>query len=157
MATAKEVITDALEDIGVVSAEEPLESDDGQVTKRGLNDMMTMWAAQGINLGFTIVSDLGDDITVADGALAGVKANLAIFIAPKFKADVTPSLVLKAKNGMDAILNLVVTPIGMEYPDILPKGSGNTYPGVYSDTFYTERNAEIVTETGGAIALEEDT
>ena len=79
MATVKEYVTDALEDILEQSAEEPIQAADGQKGLRYLNDMMAMWDAKGINIGYTEVSDLGDEVTVPDGAKAGIKANLAVF------------------------------------------------------------------------------
>ena len=59
-----EVVTDAMEDIVVQADEAPIEQSEGRTAMRALNDMMLAWDALGIALGFTQVSDLGDDITV---------------------------------------------------------------------------------------------
>lgn len=156
MTTVKEVITDALEDITRLSAEEPIQAVDGQAALRYLNDMMTMWAARDIVLGYTVVSDMGDTVTVAPGAIAGIKAHLSIFLAPKFKLPVSQELFERAKQSWKAILNLVIKSPQRRYPSILPTGSGNYYPGTY-DTFYPEVDDAIYSETGGLIALEIDT
>lgn len=157
MATAKEVITDALEDILEQSVEEPVQKAQGKAGIRYLNDMMAMWDLEGISIGYTKIGNLGDHLTVSDGSIAAIKANLSIFLASKYDASVSPELAKRANDSYIAILNSVVTPIGMEFPDTLPRGSGNTYPGIDDEKYYTERKSQIVTETGGSIALEEDT
>lgn len=155
MTTTKEVITDALEDILELSAEEPIQANDASAAMRYLNDMMTMWAAQGISLGYTKVSKLNDPITVPEGAIAGIKPNLSIFLAAKFDATVSPSLTLRAVTGLKAIRNLAFQAPVSHYPSILPRGSGNTCPG--ESAFYPTPDANILTEVGGSIALEDET
>ena len=121
--------------------------------------MMAAWDARGITLGYTVVSDLGDPITVPDGALEGIIANLAIRLNPHFnpQAPISQDVRDQAKVGMDAILSLCVDTAEVSYPETLPQGSGNTYPGYANNTFYPDDQGNILTETGGAIALEEDT
>ncbi len=156
MATVKEVLEDAAGKILHNQSEEPLEQDDGLVFMRGLNDMMTMWAANGVNLGYTVVSSLGQNVTVADGALAGIKAKLAIKVAPQFKAQVSLELLREAKEGYKAILNLVGQVTSRQFPSTLPMGSGNT--GRTSRRFYpSDEDGALATETGGSLALEDDT
>jgi len=157
MTTAKEVITDALEDINEQAAESPIEATDGQAGLRYLNDMMFMWDAKGIALGYTVMDNLGETLTVAPGAIAGIKAHLSIFLSSKFRAEVSPGLAQRAKEGWAAILNLIVGSTERSYPDILPVGSGNSYPGVTSRQFYSQADPAISSENGGLIALEIDT
>ena len=145
MATAKEVITDALEDILEQSAEEPVASSDGEAARRYLNDMMFMWEAKGIRLGYTEVNSLGDTVKVPRGSLSGIKANLSVFLAPKFGAEVSASLLQRARAGWKTILSIAQQPIPKEYPDILPKGSGNSYPRANTSTFYTQTSYEAAT------------
>lgn len=157
MATAKEVITDALEDILVTESEAPIEQDEALAAIRYLNDLMTGLDARGMALGFTKVDSLDDLVTVPDGALMGIKAQLSINLAPKFRANISGELVQRARDGMKAISNLAVAGGELQYPSTLPRGSGNTNYDGYQDKFYTDRQRGVLTETGGSIALEEDT
>jgi len=157
MAKANEFVVDALEDLVVQADEAPIEPPEGRAVLRMLNDMMAMWAALGVNLGYTQVDNLGQEVTIPDGAKIGVKAGLAIIIADKYDVAITPTLAKKAKDGWDAILNLVVEIGESQYPDTLPQGSGNNYPSFASNTFYPDSQGTILEETGGSIALEDDT
>lgn len=157
MAKVNEVVVDALEYIITQADEAPIEPSEGRKAMRVLNDMMFAWDAKGICLGFTEVSDLGDPMTVPNGALLGIKAHLALKLASTYNAVVTQELRDDAKEGMEAILSLAVHTAESAFPDTLPQGSGNTYPTYADDTFYPDQQSTILTETGGAIALEEAT
>ena len=159
MATTQEVITDALEDLVVQADEAPIEPSEAQAAIRFLNDRMAAWDAMGITLGFTLVSNLSDLVTVPSGALMGIKAQLAIDLAEKYDVDVKPGVVRRAKEGLNAILNLSGLGAGeMAYPSTLPVGSGNEGTGTWvDDHFYPDLENTILTETGGSIALESGT
>ena len=155
-----EVVIDALEHLVVQSDEAPIEQSEARAAIRALNDMMFAWDADGINLGYTAVSDLADPLTVPLGAIEGIKANLAIRLAPRYlrKDQLVPaSLVELAKMGKATARELSVTVSEAAYPSTLPQGSGNTYPSYTDNTFYPDQEDLVLTETGGAIALESDT
>lgn len=139
MANANEFVVDALEDIVVQADEAPIEQSEGRAALRVLNDMMAMWAARGVYLGYTNVDNLGDEVTVPDGAVMGVKAHLAIMLADKYEVPVPASLALKASQGWEAILNIAVSTDQSQYPSTLPQGSGNTSPTYANNTFYAEK------------------
>lgn len=152
-----EVVVDAMEAIVVQADEAPIEQSEARAAIRILNDMMTDWDARGIALGYTEVSDMGDVLTVPPGAIRGIKSNLAIDLAPKYDVVPTPALVEMARQGYKACLNLAVDTAPMALPGTLPRGSGNDYPDYADQTFYPDLENTILTETGGSIALEEDT
>ena len=152
-----EVVIDALEDLIVQAEEADIPQSEAKAAIRYLNDMMFMWDAQGIALGFTEVSNMADVLTVPPGAIFGIKKNLAIKLAPKYFVTPGPDLIADAKEGYQACLNLSVEMADMDYPSTLPQGSGNTYPGYIDNTFYPDQEGTILTETGGSIALEDDT
>lgn len=154
---AGEIITDALEEIIVQADEAPIEPSEGRAAMRILNDMMFSYAARGVQLGYSAVSSTGDEITVPLGAIRWMKIQLAIELAPKYDAAVTPVMLQKAKDAYQAVLNLAIDNADSEYPPTLPQGSGNDYPDYSSSTFYPDQEDTILTETGGSIALEEDT
>ena len=153
----KEIVTDALEDLIVQADEARIEQSEAKAAIRYLNDMMAMWAAQGIEIGYTEVSDLADIVTIPLGAKVGVKANLSIFLSPKYDVDPSAALVARAKAGFSAIVDLAVGTASAAFPSTLPRGSGNDYPDFSDSTFYPDEEDTILTETGGAIALEDDT
>jgi len=157
MTKVNEVVVDALEEIVVQQDEAPITQSEAQAVIRTLNDMMNMWAAKGINLGYTAVTKLNDILTVAPGAILGIKSILAIYMANKYEVPVSADLRQKAKDGWKAILNIAIQTAPVQYPPTLPMGSGNTYPSFSTLTFYPDYEDLILEETGGAIALETET
>lgn len=154
---ANEVVVDALEDLIAQAEEAPIEQPEARAAIRALNDMMNAWDADGISLGYTQVSDLADLITVPLGAIRGIKANLALDLCTKYGIIASQALLTKAKSGYKTCVNLAVDTAEAVFPSTLPQGSGNTYPGYADNTFYPDEQDTILTETGGAIALEDDT
>ncbi len=156
MATAAQVVKQILSEINTRASEAPLEPDEIQDTIFHMNTYMFAQAADGVNLGYTAVNNLGDEVTVPDGALMGLIANVAIMMAPTFEAEVSQALASKAAIGYEAMLKLGVSMSEAEYPSILPRGSGNEQD--WTDChFYPEREATILQESGGSIGLESDT
>ena len=158
MATAAQVTKAILQEILVRSVEAPLEPDELQDTIFAMNNYMTALDADGVHLGYTVVSSLGDEVTVPAGALQGLIANVAIDVAPQFGATVSQALVLKAKKGMSAMRKLGITIGTMSYPDSLPVGSGNEGDWYNNhDHFYTGADSATLTETGNNVGLETNT
>jgi hypothetical protein len=157
-----DIIKSALQEINVQASEAPIEADEAQTAILYLNRMMFKFAAQGINLGYTKVSNLADDVTVADGAMDGIVKNLALSLQPQFTSEdtpINPLLVQQAKEGLDVMRQLSVFSIGPSFfPSTLPVGSGNEDDtGLGADRFYTEPQEQIETEQGGFISVETNT
>lgn len=157
MIKTREVITDALEMLIVQAEEAPIEQAEAASAIRTLNDMMNQWEAKGIYLGYTIVSDLADEITVPLGAVLGIKCNLALYLAPKYNVEASALLIKNAAESYDVVVDIVAEMKSTEYPCTLPIGSGNDDLGFRDDVFYPCEQDTILTETGGSIALEDDT
>ena len=157
MASAGTLVKQILNEINVRESEAPLQADETQDTIFNMNSYMLAQAANGIDLGYTAVSDLGDTVTVPDGALMGIVANVAIMMAPTFGKQVSQALVVKAKTGLAAMRKLGVTITASNYPAILPIGSGNEDDDSYNSKFYPDQDSTILGETGGAIGLETGT
>ncbi len=158
MATVAQVAKASLQRILVQASEAPLEADEYQDFIFAMNNYMLALDAQGINLGYTAVSNLADQVTVPVGALRGVIANLAIEVAPDYGGVVTDALVLQAREGLQAMRMLGQTIGGTRMPSTLPIGSGNTDTGYgWSWNFYPDSEDSILAETIGTIALESST
>lgn len=104
--SASTVVTDALQEILVQAAEQPVESDEMQIGIRFLNRMMAAWASMGYSLGFTVITNPSDDLTVPDGALDPIIANLAVRLASVFDEPIAPSLAKAARDGIRLLLRL---------------------------------------------------
>ena len=160
MATASEIITDALIELLVQSSEQAIESAEMQSAIRYLNRMMSEWAARGMSLGFTNIVNPGDTVTVPDGALGAVVSNLAMKLAKQYDEPVTQDLLISAKDGIKAVLHLTVHQVPTSHPSTLPIGSGNENWGLNSGTdrnFYPEQDETAQTEAERNINLESDT
>lgn len=157
MATVSQVAKASLQRILVQSDEAPLEASEYQDFIFAMNNLMTDLDAKGINLGYTIVANLGDDITIPTSCLRGLIALMAIEVAPDYNRQPSEAIVLAAKEGMRTMRRVGMTMRQTEYPCTLPKGSGNFDGTTRSDQYYPDLEAEILTEYGGAILLEDDT
>lgn len=157
MDTAGTLITDALQDIVVQASEADLEPSETQAAIRYMNRFMAKLSAGGVNLGYTVIENLADEITIPDGALDGLRAHLAIRLAPMFDAIVSPDLYQAARDGERVMYSLGVTLQEMAYPDRLPVGSGNEWSGYNRQRFYPDRQNELRTEDNQTILAEDET
>lgn len=156
MATAAQVTKAILQTLLVQDSEATLQPDEFQDTIFAMNNFMLALDAEGVSLGYTEVSNLGDEITIPTGALRGLIYNVAIEMAPQFNAPITPGITNAATAGMDAMRQLGQIIVATQFPGTLPVGSGNE--GFHRDRhFYPDLEAEILAETSGAIGLEVNT
>lgn len=135
--TASTVIRDALQEIIVQAAEQPIEANEANDAMRYLNRMMAAWESDGIDLGYTPVSSLSDAITVVDGALEAIVLNLAIKLAPGYERPVPQELYINARNAMNTVTKLGVTITTSVFPATLPQGSGNESNGWDATKYYS--------------------
>ncbi len=159
MATAAQVVKAALQRVLVQASEAPLEADELNDAIFAMNNYMLDLDASGIALGYTEVSDLGDEVTIPAGALRGLIANLAIEVAPDYGGQITEGLVKAAREGLKTMRKLGQGAITSVYPSTLPIGSGNEgdYSSGLNSHFYPDLEAEILAETTGSITLESGT
>lgn len=158
MATVAQVAKSSLQRILVQASEAPLEPDEYQDFIFSMNNYMAELDAQGIQLGYTEVSDLGDDVTIPTGALRGLIANMAIEVAPDYNGVISAGLQKAARDGFNTMRQLGQSMGKTKFPSTLPIGSGNEDDcfGI-NGHFYPDQEAEILAETTGAIGLEINT
>jgi len=158
METVRDIITDALEDLVVKADEAPIEASEAKTAIRILNRMMHQFASQGINLGYTEVNSLDDEITVPLGAMDGIVANLAMRLAPKYLSSGVPAaLALAAEEGYNTMLLIAVQPGYTRFPSTLPYGSGNESYRGSTERFFPAEEPTIESEQSGSISLESST
>ena len=156
METAESVINDALQEILVQASEQALETVDFQTGRRYLNRMMSTTPFN--LLGFTTVTNPGDNITIADGAIEGVVFNLAKRLLTSYDMPLTSGLAINGKNSLNEIRRLTVVVLPTQMPCTMPIGSGNEEENSFNNQhFYACPDDEVLTEQGGSILLESDT
>ena len=147
-----------LQEILVQATEADLEPSEVDDTIFFMNNYMTELDANGAKLGYTIVSNVADEITVAAGAINGIIKNVAVMIAPQFDSSVvTNDLIRQARDSLSTLYRLGVSLEPMVFPSTLPIGSGNEhddfndqhfYPGPDESTILTEQQNNILIESG---------
>ena len=157
MATAKQVVKASLQRILVQASDASIEPDEAQDFVFAMNNYMLALDAEGISLGYTEVTSLGDEITIPTGALRGLIANMAIEVAPDYGGEVSQGLVKAASEGMKAMRKLGRITMVTAHPSTLPIGSGNERSIGRNSHFYPGLEATILAETTGSIGLEENT
>ncbi len=158
MATTAAQITKAiLQDILVHGSESELEAVEFQDAVFAMNSYMTALDANGVSLGYTVVDDLSDLITVAAGAILGVQKNVALQMVSQFGATADIELQRAAEFGMKAMLKLSRNIQPMSHPSTFPLGSGNEGHFRRNRRFYPGSGENILTETDRNIGLETET
>ncbi len=158
MATVAQVAKASLQRILVQASEAPLEPDEYQDFIFSMNNYMSELDASGVQLGYTTVSDLGDEVTIPTGALRGLIANMAVEVAPDYNGVISAGLAKAARDGFNT-MRLIGQSMGKSrYPCTLPIGSGNENNDFgLSGHFFPDQESSILAETTGAIALETNT
>lgn len=152
---ADQLVKAILQDDLIRGAEATFEPDEVQDTLFALNNYMFELAADGVTLGFTELTNLGDEVTVPRGAINGIIKNVALYIAPQFGKQPTPEQLRQAAAGLQVMTKLAVTIPLPVYPDTLPIGTGNEC-GI-DVHFYGESPDTVTTEQGVVISPESNT
>lgn len=156
--TAASIIIDALQDIVVQASEQDLEASETTAAIRYMNRYMNRLSAGGVNLGYTTVTNLGDEITIPAGAMDGLRSRLAIQLAPMFDVQVPAELHQSARDGERVMYSLGVQLREMQYESRLPIGSGNEDFGfAENEHFFPDRQNELRTEDNQSILAEDNT
>ena len=142
MTTIREVVEDAFEEIAVKTAEIPLTDDELQSGIRRCNDMLTEWDDIGIIVGYTPVLNGSDTIEVERNAIAAVKYNLAMRLAPSFSKPVTQILFSLAEDTLNTLRASSSIVGKVAYPDTLPIGSGNECYDYNYNRFFNANKTE---------------
>lgn len=154
MAIASDIIYRALERIKVKDPDvTTIQTSDATTAIGELNDMMIAVADHdGIQLGYTIVSNLTDAITVPDWAVGMMKAKLTLLLADEYGKIVTGSMISKANMYMSGVRRRCVRTPRPSLPDGLPTGQGNSAYGYNYGTatnfFYDEGSDDLRDELG---------
>ena len=157
MATVAQVAKASLQRILVQATEAALEPAEYQDFIFAMNNFMFALASDGVNLGYTEVTGLGDEITIPTGALRGLIANTAIEMSPEFGGVISEGLTVRAVAGIKTMRRLGISLGSSAMPSTLPVGSGNQDDFLCNSHFYPDLEATILAEAAGNIGLESGT
>lgn len=149
MATAAEVAQKGLKRLLVQADEAPLEASEYADFYSGMNDFMAELEANGLVLGYTAVDSASDEVTVPDGAIGPIAANVAVEVAAEYGAEVSASLARSANRGMNTLRKIARPKGRRQYPPTLPRGAGNRgeSPG-YNSVLYGTRVSALLSLAG---------
>lgn len=125
--TKGELVSMALEEIGIAEYEFDISPEQRQSAIRRLDSMIAEWNARGITLSFPIskIENSGpdDDSNVPDWAWEAILSNLAIRIAPSYGKQVSIETKATAKHAYTTLCGVFSKPVEMQFPS-MPKGAG---------------------------------
>jgi hypothetical protein len=151
MATVGDIAQRSLKRILVQGANAPLEADEYSDYIDSLNDYMAALESDGVRLGYTTVDNISDVVTVPDGALRGIIANVAIEVSPDYGGSISEALVRQAREGLKTLRKIGSKVIASGYPDTLPMGSG-TEEWRYTAHYFDSVASALVSLSGNADA-----
>ena len=126
MATALEIINDALNDLEVKSSEVELTTNEIATGIRYLNRLVTSLAANGLQLPYKKVTNSTDETNLPDWAEDLIVTYLAIRMAPAFGiVNINPGLMAAAQQALSTAQSQLVQVQETSFPSTLPCGSGN--------------------------------
>lgn len=98
MTTAADICTGAMRMLALLDATESPSAADAATCLERLNDMISGWAAQGVDTSHWPMT-LASVFSLEDRHVGGVKAMLAVQIAGDFGAEINPSVQINAEKG----------------------------------------------------------
>jgi len=98
MATARDVITASLREIGVIDGIEEASAEDAAHALTLFNQMLAGWELDGIALGLGTVT-LNTTLAVPESHIEALRANLAARLAAPFARNPSPLTVEQASRG----------------------------------------------------------
>lgn len=103
MTTALEIVTGALQELGVLDADEAATAEDAARGLKKLNDMIAAWENDDLVLGVPALV-LVDTISLPASHIEALETNLAIRLGPSFGEQPSPITVQLAASGFDALV-----------------------------------------------------
>lgn len=100
MASVSDTIKDALVQLRVQDANEPVDADIFASSVRALNRMMRRWEADGLALAWMDVSNPADVLPAPPEAEQAIIDNLSIVLRPQFGGTLDPDVMMRAKQGL---------------------------------------------------------
>lgn len=156
MATTKsDIIRQALSKLGITGYDYDIDPEEVTTALIELETMMAEWDGQGIRVSYALADSPEeakgeDNAGIFDWSRHGIVANLAVRIASNYGKEVSQSLALTATQALNRILTANPVLPHVQYPNRMPRGSGNTLRRGRIDRFYKPVDF-IDVENGGEL------
>ncbi|MEZ7524011.1 packaged DNA stabilization gp4 family protein [Burkholderia vietnamiensis] len=130
MATKRELVEAAYEEIGLAGYVFDLTDEERDTALRRLDRLASQWDAKGIRLGYNLppsadASSLDDDAGIPDWAEQAFYTNLALRLAPTVGKQVSQDTRIAARDGYRTLLMGNYEIPQMQMPRHMPIGTGN--------------------------------
>lgn len=103
MSTARDLITMSLRSIGVLHSGETPSAEEADDALDTLNQMLSSWLYEGIDLEYTTITDLNAEIPYPDDHIGPFRWNLAVRLSADYGVAVTAAVAALAKEGYDQL------------------------------------------------------
>lgn len=138
MTTNIQLIEGALRDLNVISEVDSASAEQGSYGLRKLNQLMEFWKGESIDVGWFAQTSTTATAPIPDWMEMAVEAALAVLIAPKYGATVSPELAVIADNAVSAVRRKLISE-DLDNADMshLPRGLGRFGKGfdILRDSF----------------------
>ena len=136
MTTNIQLIEGALREINVISEIDSASAEQGSYGLRKLNQLMEFWKGESIDLKWFAQTSTTATAPVPDWAEIAVESALAILMAPKYGATVSPELAAIADNAVSGVRRKLISE-QLDNADMshLPRGSGRAGYNILTDSF----------------------
>jgi len=135
MTTNTQIITKALQEIGVLQEGQVPTSTQSNDALDIMNHMVTQWKIKDIDLSYPPQDTAAATFPLPIWAERAVVTNLAVELAPSYKKGVSQILAIKADDSLNAVaiyvMNNNLQPSDMSH---LPQGSVKTRYNIETDT-----------------------
>ena len=127
--TKRQIIEQALEEIGLASYIFDMTADQFQSALRRLDLMVYSWYQRNIRIGFPLPSNPNDShieqqVDTPGTANEAIVLNLAVRLGPSYGKTVPPETKATAKALYEQLLADAAQPYEMQYPNTMPIGAG---------------------------------
>lgn len=124
--TNADILRGALQLIHVLGATEALRAEHSTVALAVLNDMLTQWRDDGVDLGYDAQVDANAEFPPNPSTHLAVKSNLAVMLAPYFEREPSRVLLATASGTYRTLLREAMV-AKMQPADLshLPRGEGH--------------------------------
>ena len=102
MATARDIITRSLRELGVVDGAEEVSAEDATASLAVLNDMLAAWELEAIPLGQGAMT-LNSDFVCPDSHLEAIRSSLSVRLSPLFGRQPSQVVIAQASQGLRSL------------------------------------------------------
>lgn len=152
MTTKREILGQALEELGIADYNFDIQSDELAAGLRRLDRIAAQWDGTGIRVNYNSGGGLEADSGLPDFAVNCFALNLAVQWGPSFGKTVSMDTKIAAKQALNSMLTGIGTMPEVPYPASLPVGTGNRRSGVRGPQYFPDTD-EIVGLNDGATSF----